>query len=280
MDGLSRPPAPRPEQALVLFGAVFIAYHLGGALLVPALGAWTSPVLEWLLLAGPVLITLRAARLPAAATLRLRSVGWRLWAGTVALTVGIVGAASLWMAAQEALLGGFEFYRQRLAFWERALTAESPRECAFLVFAIVLTPAVCEELMFRGLLLRSLAVHMTRPGACAVVGLMFGLFHGDPLQMAPGALIGAVIAWLALVADSLLPAVLFHLLFNSATLIAHALFPEASAAFSALDLALSALTAAVFVPLALWLLRPRRPPRPEALPRDAAASISSPGVNP
>ena len=50
---------------------------------------------------------------------------------------------------------------------------------------MAVTPAVCEEALFRGPILRGLRTRLSPVGAAVVTGLLFGLFHGDVWRFLP-----------------------------------------------------------------------------------------------
>ncbi len=83
------------------------------------------------------------------------------------------------------------------------------------LLAFAVTPAFCEEVAFRGFILSGFA----RSGRVGVAILMssvaFGLMHMIPQQVFNAALLGTVLGLLAVRSKSLLPCILFHLLYNS-----------------------------------------------------------------
>ncbi len=83
---------------------------------------------------------------------------------------------------------------------------------SFIVLTIVVTlgPGICEELFFRGLVMRSLLETNRRTLAVAVSAVLFGLIHFDVLQSPGAAVIGVYLGVVALRADSLVPAALAH----------------------------------------------------------------------
>jgi sodium transport system permease protein len=82
------------------------------------------------------------------------------------------------------------------------------------LLAIALTPAICEELAFRGFILSGLQRSGRHWLAIMISAMVFGLIHLVPQQQFNGALLGIVIGLLAVRSGSLLPGVLFHFLFN------------------------------------------------------------------
>ncbi|MCP4511071.1 MAG: CPBP family intramembrane metalloprotease [Fuerstiella sp.] len=81
------------------------------------------------------------------------------------------------------------------------------------VFAV--TPAICEEIAFRGFILSGLARGGRLKIAVLVSSLMFGIIHMIPQQAFNAALLGLVLGLLAVHSRSLFPAMAFHLCNNA-----------------------------------------------------------------
>ena len=88
---------------------------------------------------------------------------------------------------------------------------------------VALTPAICEEALFRGPILRGLCARIGPAAAVALTGLLFGVFHLELSRILPTALLGVLLSLVALASGSILPAMLAHFL-NNATLIGLAYF--------------------------------------------------------
>jgi sodium transport system permease protein len=82
------------------------------------------------------------------------------------------------------------------------------------LLAIAITPAVCEELAFRGFILSGLQRARNPWVPILLSSVAFGVFHMVPQQVFNAILLGVVIGLLATVSRSLLPGVVFHFLFN------------------------------------------------------------------
>ncbi len=81
--------------------------------------------------------------------------------------------------------------------------------------ALALVPALCEEIAFRGFVLRGLH-HGFRPrNAVLLSSFFFALFHMNVFLFAPTFALGVVLGLLTVRSKSLLPAICFHLLHNS-----------------------------------------------------------------
>ena len=78
-----------------------------------------------------------------------------------------------------------------------------------------LTPAICEELAFRGFILSGLARGGRLAIAIVISSLMFGIIHMIPQQAFNAALLGLVLGLLAVYSRSLFPAIAFHFVNNA-----------------------------------------------------------------
>jgi len=86
------------------------------------------------------------------------------------------------------------------------------------IFALGVTPAICEEALFRGPILRGLRNQLPAGLACALTGILFGVLHGDVWRFVPTALLGALLSWMALASGSIVPSMVSHIV-NNTTLI-------------------------------------------------------------
>jgi sodium transport system permease protein len=94
----------------------------------------------------------------------------------------------------------------------------------FLVLALL--PALSEELAFRGFILSGLR-RAFRPGTAVLLSsFLFALFQMNVFQFAPHFLLGAVLGLLSL-RGGVLPAMTFHLVYNTLLITPNVLWPEA-----------------------------------------------------
>ena len=92
--------------------------------------------------------------------------------------------------------------------------AESVPEFVFLLFVIAVTPAICEEVFFRGYVQRT----MERAAgwkSILIVGILFGLFHLQPIGLAATATMGVLFGYFYFRTRSLLPSMLAHFANNA-----------------------------------------------------------------
>ena len=139
----------------------------------------------------------------------------------------------------------------------------------FLAFAV--TPAICEELAFRGFILSGLQRTHRYRLAAVMSSIAFGIVHMIPQQVFNATLLGLVLAALALRSGSLIPGVIFHLIFNGTQVVASRLLTDpknldvmknwgiykttADAAAPQFTVGFLAGCTVLSIPLLIWLVR-------------------------
>jgi len=83
-----------------------------------------------------------------------------------------------------------------------------------LLLCVGLLPALCEEILFRGLLLGSTRRFVGAPGAVLVSAILFAAVHPIPVVLPPIFLLGLLLGTLTALSRSILPAVAVHFLNN------------------------------------------------------------------
>ena len=131
-------------------------------------------VSEVLLLLLPVLLFMWVGKFPPRTTLSLRRPGGRDLAAAVLIILG--GTPLAWLLAW---LQGFvipipwEFLEGMSDF----LISDSPRRTLWLLLVLAATPAICEEFLFRGILLAGTRRHFSFRRVVLLNGIVFGAFH-------------------------------------------------------------------------------------------------------
>lgn len=97
------------------------------------------------------------------------------------------------------------------------LVEAPPLPQAVLVLAVV--PAICEEVLFRGVLARGLATRFIPAAAVAISAAMFAAYHLSVVQLLPTFTLGLALGALVLRARSAIPAMVAHLLNNAIALV-------------------------------------------------------------
>jgi membrane protease YdiL (CAAX protease family) len=233
-----------------------VAAMLGGPVLALRLDAGVGiralVALGTTLLAVPTLAALLA--LPAAGR---AAVGSGSFAPRSAV-LSVLLAAALWVGSiglmeMQSLL--FPPSAETLEYFRRLYAALAPSSLLdglVSLVVIALLPALCEELVMRGVLLPSLAVRMASAPAVVLTAAVFALIHFDPIRFLFTFVLGLVLGALRLRTRSLWPPVAVHLSVNALTFLIAPLVDDPSQAYTpqpALGLACLAAGAAVAWPL-------------------------------
>lgn len=128
-----------------------------------------------------------------------------------------------------------------------------------LLFVMAVSPAVCEELLFRGALLGAQRRDLRARAVILWQAVLFGAVHASVYRFLPTAVVGALLAALALRARSVVPGMLLHASYNGLLV---------TAAFAELGWLLDPWLALCAVPGVLLLFLVRAPRAAEA-PRAA-----------
>lgn len=210
--GLNRRDGGEPTTAfsVTAFGAVFVLFFYGSlllgrfgsltALLLTQYGFFLLPAVAVVVLFGFSARETLALRLPSPrGALAAIVLGLSAWAVAIGLLLRLVPVPE----SVAKTLGDF------------LLLDGKPFFVVFAVFA--LTPAICEEMLFRGLLLSGLR-RLGPVAAVVISALLFGLAHASVYRLLPTAFLGVVIGVTRLRTRSILPGMIIHALNNGLAL--------------------------------------------------------------
>jgi membrane protease YdiL (CAAX protease family) len=200
-----------------------MAAMVGGLMFMAPRGLRTALATGELCLIAPGLLIVALSGIPLADGLGLRPVSGR----TVLLAA--LGGAALWAASLGLMNVQFVIWQPPPDFLEsfrllhQRLRPDTFEQAVLSVTAIAIMPALCEETLFRGIVLPSLA----RMGAVtALLGsaALFALIHIDTVSGGPvfyrlpfAFAVGVGLAALRLLTGSLLPSMVAHAVLNTIT---------------------------------------------------------------
>jgi sodium transport system permease protein len=246
---------PTAGEALALFGVGIILLYFAFIPLQRRDIVAGLLISQWLGLAGvSVLFALVTRRQPAAAF------GWRRPPGDVAAAAVLIGLGG-WMVANVVSQWVFPPPKEYIEAFRKLLFPETQARGVvvnLLLFAV--TPAFCEELFFRGVLLRGLLTRMSPAGAIGVSATMFALFHVDVYRLLPTGLLGLLLGFVAYRGGTFLASVIVHFLNNAILVLlgAAGLDRRIEGLGTAAELGLLA-AAATVVTLGMWRLLRKSP---------------------
>lgn len=91
---------------------------------------------------------------------------------------------------------------------------------------IALIPAICEEVLFRGYILRAFEKSWGPVVAVLISGLIFGMFHIQLGNIFPLATLGVILGLMTWLSGTLWPAVFAHFINNGAAVLVGSQYPE------------------------------------------------------
>lgn len=213
MAGPPRQVVCGPVESVIVLAVAFVLLPFVGAKLQLSLGVAGLAATELVCVLLPALVAVAWSGASPTSALGLR---WP--APRVALGALLAGAGAFYLVA-----GGVEGLQERVAPMSNELRDQlrrfivpdaGPRPLAVDVLVLAVLPALCEEALFRGVLLRAL-LGVSGGAAVLITSLAFGAFHFSLYKFAPTALLGLVLGALAVRSGSLWPPVIAHALNNT-----------------------------------------------------------------
>jgi sodium transport system permease protein len=205
--GIVLPPNAGQALALYAFACVLLFF-----VFVP-LQAWRlEPGLalsEWLGLFGLTWLHARGRGQTLAAALRWRPAAGSGFAGAFLVGISawlVVGVVADWILPAP---------KEVVENLRHVVAPPGGRSLVTTLLLMAVSPAICEEALFRGPILRGLRTRLPPVGAAVVTGLLFGVFHLDAWRLIPTALLGVGLSAIALATDSIAPAMLAHFINNT-----------------------------------------------------------------
>jgi membrane protease YdiL (CAAX protease family) len=214
---IRRDPHRRPETlSPTLVAPVFLLVLLGFFYLGTPLqlqDSRTGLVLTQLfVIAGIPIMALRFWGIPIARTLGLSRVpGPAVLACVLIAAPAATMAAALVGMAQGTIMEVPESYRELM---EKLFQSHGGTGFAAALIAFAVIPGICEEIFFRGFVLRGLAHKMSPAAAIVWTAVLFGAFHFDLYRLLPTTVLGLFMGTLVWFTGSLWPAILLHVANN------------------------------------------------------------------
>ncbi len=78
------------------------------------------------------------------------------------------------------------------------------------IIVIAITPAICEEMLFRGFLLSAMGSRYKKVSAFVIVAVLFGLYHMSLIKFFTTGLFGLLLCYVVYLTGSIFPAMLIH----------------------------------------------------------------------
>ncbi len=239
-------PKPRPAMgdAIAWYAVLFVLlFYVGATLQTKAAQPGLFATL-WLVLLAPTLALAVYSKLDLRSTFHLRPAAPAHYAATVLLALSALVLVN-WLNGlidTHILTTPPELAEQMAKFFP---PPENALDWVWLIFLVGVSPAVCEELVFRGFILAGVRDRLTDTQSAILVGLLFGIFHLSVYRLFGTTMLGIIMTFLVLRTRSIYPAMLFHFLNNTLAIVSTyaggdpAATPDATASLPPAAIALS-----------------------------------------
>ena len=202
-----------PGASLILFGAALLLLFYVGTHVQSRNFITGMLITQWGLLLVPALFVPWYIRVDMKAAFRLARPAFGAVPATVFVGAGLIILLIHYSAWQQRFL---PMPDAMIKGWEQLFRFDgSTRGLVVLLLAAAASPAVCEELLFRGAILSGIRSRMSQRVSILLVGVLFGLFHMSIHRFVPTALAGMVITYAVLRSGSLYVGILLHFFVNA-----------------------------------------------------------------
>jgi sodium transport system permease protein len=210
---------PAPAAALGVVALAGALFFYGGRIAVMSLGEVGVILTQLLFLAVPALLLIRVGGYSAKETLSLRLPDGRTTAAAALIMAG--GIPLGWLVSW---LQGFvlEMPLEFLQALRGFVTADSLPRLMWLLLIAAVTPAICEELVFRGVVLRAFGSRMKPWAAIGASALLFGAFHlsnETAIRFLPTAWLGLLVGYTVWHSRSIFTGMLMHVMNNGLVIV-------------------------------------------------------------
>lgn len=164
---------------------------------------------EYGLLVVPLVLLGIVLKVDLKKALRLKPIPVRIGLKIVAASLLMIpGVAFLNVTVIAFLMTFFHYLPQTLP--------EPSAGSGFLIsfFIMAITPGICEELFFRGMMMNAFEGRFGFRFAALLSAVLFGMFHFNPANLLGPIFLGLLFAWLVQVTDSILAGVIGHAVNN------------------------------------------------------------------
>ncbi|MBI5022518.1 MAG: CPBP family intramembrane metalloprotease [Ignavibacteriales bacterium] len=219
--------------ALLSLGIIFILYQIvGGVVTLLIFGLKPTPenlngyrivtgAGQILLILLPTLVLVRFATFEPKKYLRLSPPSFKMIITSIVAIISLEQMLQVFLAFQEKLPLPTEMQKLMDQFkqmfeelYKYLLSSTSIPELIFVIVIIALIPAFAEELLFRGLIQRSIEKATSPMRSAVITGIIFGAYHFNPFSFIPLAAIGIFLGFLTVRTGSIWTSVIAHFINN------------------------------------------------------------------
>jgi len=224
--------------AFLVLGGVFFSYQIVGSVITYVFfGADINPenvqglriatiTAQFALLLAPALFAVRLVGWNIPNTIRFRGTTFTQAAFVVLSIVALQFVFQGYMLGQEYVLKSYLIPQslkpvfQQIqdlidSLYKKLLLMRSGSEMIFVLLVIAITPAICEEILFRGVVQGAFEQRLRLRWTFLLTGSIFAMFHLNPMSFIPLVFLGIYLSFLVWRGNSIFLGVIAHVTNNS-----------------------------------------------------------------
>jgi len=202
----SDPSLLTPRQVfIILFSTLFLMMFVGTAVIL--LGGRSMALLSEALIIMPSLVFVWRFKIPFLRVFRLNRINGAIFVYTVILSLSVFVISD----ALDRFVGNlFPMPAEWLDAMKELVHIDTPLQAALLFVSAVLIAGFAEEMLFRGMLQRTLEIYREPAIAIVLSSVFFAVAHFNPWTALQITFLGLALGYLTWKSDSILPGVFLH----------------------------------------------------------------------
>jgi len=218
-----------PSTVFILFSVIMLFLFYIGSYLQVRDPIWGVFLTEWVLIFAPVLAAIWFFKVDLRKSLNLTSFSFFRLIGSLFFIFGALSVTTIVAHYQMKFFPESVEISESIEKLLNIHTRDLHPIWGYIIFAF--SPAVCEEILFRGVILSSLRKKVSSTVCILLVGFLFGAFHMHIFRILPTALLGVALTFIVYHTGSVYLSMAAHF-FNNGFALTLVNFPTLSKYFS------------------------------------------------
>lgn len=206
---------PSLKDVAWIFLASFLLVLIGSQFTLELFGKWNLVILEGLTIL-PALFLVYIKKWPVLQTFRIKKISWSVAGITAIIGLGVSTVVDEIDRLIQLIL---PMDNQLLEALEETVSFQSMNEFIPLFIAAVIMAGIIEEMLFRGILLRTLESRMDVTNAVIISALLFTVIHMNPWWAVQILILGVILGVLSWRTKSIIPGIIVHGINNTLSLV-------------------------------------------------------------
>ncbi|MCH4891273.1 CPBP family intramembrane metalloprotease [Acidaminobacter sp. JC074] len=172
---------------------------------------WSIIIIQYVIIFIPIVLTMKIQGVSIKERFRFNPIKWSTVFKTILITLAAIPIAYMLNLVMNIILMELDLFQiQTMDLGETS----GANNFFILTFLLALTPGLCEEFFFRGMMLSAYREKMSPTKAILITGILFGIFHFNVQNLLLPTFLGIILAWLVYTTNSIYPSMIAHGTFN------------------------------------------------------------------